>query len=451
MNKLIQLSPEPEFTTDDFDTYLATIIHGWLKTLAAFAYILVPAFFILDQYTMPPELVPRFGFYRLASTIVVLIQFFIICYTRPSRWSYIHGYFITINVGGIIALMTVDLGGFNASYYAGLNLVIIGVNLLLPWKAIHSVVNSAIVVGMYISFNVLAGQPFDPRILTNNLFFMVSTAILAVSINHVKYKLVKKEFSLLAELKNARDALWSEMELAKQIQTALLPDKDRVKGFDIAATMKPAKEVGGDYYDVIETPTGDKWITMGDVSGHGVGSGLIMMMAQTSILSAVNKCSNGRPSDVLKLVNSVIRENISRLGSDHYMTMMAVRLNGTEMIVSGKHQDIIVYRSATQNTEVIPTQGTWLGIADDIGDHLKDVTTSLHNGDVIVMFTDGITEAANTDGQLFGQVRIEQVLNHCAHFPVGKIRDKIMESVESFHEEQLDDMTVVVIKKCAVR
>ena len=84
--------------------------------------------------------------------------------------------------------MTVDLGGFNSSYYAGLNLVIIGVNLLLPWKAIHSAANSFIIIFMYLFLNIMSGQSYDFSILTSNLFFLCSTAVIAVSINHVKYR-----------------------------------------------------------------------------------------------------------------------------------------------------------------------------------------------------------------------------------------------------------------------
>jgi len=315
-----------DFDADDFEKYLNEIIHNWLRTLSALAFTLVPIFFLLDYFTMPPELLPRFGIYRLISTIIVLIEYFIIRQTKASDYSYYHGYFISINVGGIIALMTVDLGGFDSSYYAGLNLVIIGVNLLLPWKTIHSALNSLIIIVMYVTVNLMSGLEYHTATLTNNLFFLLATAIIAVSINHVKHRLVKKEFLLLVELKKARDAIWSEMELAKRIQTALLPEKKKILGFEISATMKPAKEVGGDYYDIIETPTGDKWIAIGDVSGHGVDSGLIMMMAQTSILSMVNNFQGCKPSSILKSVNTVIRENISRLGSDHYMTLMALHL-----------------------------------------------------------------------------------------------------------------------------
>ena len=116
-------SDEPfNYEENDFDLYLNRIIHEWLKTLTILAYILVPMFFFLDYFLMPPELLPKFGVYRLISTVIVVIQYFIIRNTKPSRFSYFHGYFIAINVGSIIALMTVDLGGFNSSYYAGLNL-----------------------------------------------------------------------------------------------------------------------------------------------------------------------------------------------------------------------------------------------------------------------------------------------------------------------------------------
>jgi sigma-B regulation protein RsbU (phosphoserine phosphatase) len=441
-------SAEFSFDEHDFPRYLESIIHDWSTTLTTLVCTLVPAFFLLDYFTMPKELLPRFGVYRLISTLICLAQYFVIRNTKPGNSSYYHGYFVSINVGGVIALMTVDLGGFNSSYYAGLNLVIIGVNLLLPWRALHSAINSLAIIAMYVIFNIMAGLDYSAPVLANNLFFLCSTAIIAVSINLVKHKLVKKEFFLLVELKKARDALWSEMELAKRIQTALLPDREKIRGYEIAAAMFPAKEVGGDYYDIIETPKGDKWVTIGDVSGHGVDSGLIMMMAQTSISAMVGNCSECQPSEVLRRVNHVIKENIARLGSDHYMTMMAIHLNESQITVAGKHQDIIIYRSALNKTEVISTHGTWLGITDNIEKYLTDYTEKIEYGDIVLLFTDGITEAVNKDGEMYGQERLEQSFNQYADLPVDRLCDKIVEDVKDFQEEQFDDMTLVVIKKC---
>jgi len=442
-----RLRRSTDIVVDDFEIYLNRIIHEWSKTLTALAYTLVPIFFILDYFIMPSELLPRFGVYRLASTLIVLVQAVFIRRTKPSRWSYIHGYLVSINVGGMIALMTVDLGGFDSSYYAGLNLVLIGVNLLLPWHAIHSAANSLIIIAMYVCFNLIAAQEFGRIALINNLFFLCSTAVIAVSINHVKHRLVKQEFNLLVELKRARDALWSEMELAKRIQTALLPDKKSLRGLEVAAVMYPAKMVGGDYYDILETPAGEKWVIVGDVSGHGVDSGLIMMMAQTSALSMVSNSKGHKPSEVLAAVNAVLRENLSRMGSDHYMTMMVIRLGENEMILAGKHQNVLIFRASLNKVEVVPTTGTWLGIVDDVQECLEDVPVRIGDGDLVLLFTDGITEATSERGEMYGQERLEQALSQYADLPVGKLLDQIISQVEAFQSEQMDDMTLVVIKK----
>lgn len=146
--------------TDDFVNYQLGIMHDWLRTLTSLAVALVPLFIILDVFMMPPALLSRFAVYRLTSTLLVLAQFFIVRTTGPSHWSYVHGYLISAQVGGIIALMTVDLGGFNSSYYAGLNLVVIGVNLLMPWKAKHTALNCLLILAMY------TGSTFFRRIPT---------------------------------------------------------------------------------------------------------------------------------------------------------------------------------------------------------------------------------------------------------------------------------------------
>lgn len=246
--------------------------------------------------------------------------------------------------------MTVDLGGFNSSYYAGLNLVIIAVNLLLPWRAIHSALNGFITVVLYVVLNAIWGKEFHLYNLINNLYFMLSTVIIAASINHVKYVLIQKEFKSRKSLKEARDALWSEMEVAKRIQTSLTPADDKLGGYEISAIMLPATEVGGDYYDIIRTDK-NPWVMIGDVSGHGVESGLIMMMAQTSIRTIISKNSSENPNQVLIELNKVIKENIALLKVDRYMTITAISLSPDGMTYAGSHQDIIVYRKATQTIE----------------------------------------------------------------------------------------------------
>ena len=213
--------------------------------------------------------------------------------------------------------------------------------------------------------------------------------------------------------------------------------------------MYPAREVGGDYYDIIKTPGGVTWVTIGDVSGHGVDSGLIMMMAETSIISMVNAKYDSSPAAVIDAVNEVLRENLARLGSDHYMTLMSIRVDDSKLTVAGKHQDLIIYRATNNQTEVLPTKGTWMGIIDSMDSYLEDLVIEFAPGDILLLFTDGITEATDEKGEMYNQARLEQALNKYADFPVNKMLDKIMQEVQSFQGEQLDDMTLVVMKKVA--
>ncbi|MBI1949432.1 MAG: PP2C family protein-serine/threonine phosphatase [Deltaproteobacteria bacterium] len=438
-----------EAAATNLDDYVAALTHSWLKTLTTLGFTLIPIFFILDVFMMPRELLTRFGVYRGVAVAIVVAQFFVVRATAPSRKSVLHGYLFTLVVGGTIALMTTDLGGFDSTYYAGLNLVLIAVNLLLPWEAIHSAINSAIIIVLYLVMNLLLlpDQTLSSSIVVNNLYFLCSTAVIAVSINYVKQNLVKQEFFLRADLKAARDALWGEMEVAKHIQTALLPRVHQLPGYSVAATMLPADVVGGDYYDIMTTRHGETWLAIGDVSGHGVESGLIMMMTQTSLDTAINQEPKLPPSRALGRVNDTIRRNISRLGADRYMTITALRVDGVDVTFAGKHQDLLVYRSARGATEVVPTQGTWIGLVDDLEPHLKDQTLTLAKDDVLLLFTDGITEAMSAGGEMFGEDRLRQALTRYAAQPVEQLVESIMREVRDHAAARTDDLTVIALKR----
>jgi phosphoserine phosphatase RsbU/P len=433
----------------ELEAYISGVIHEWSRTLTLLGITLIPLFFILDVFMMPRELLPRFGVYRLVTVVIVIGQHAVLRASKPNRRSFLHGYFFSIVVGLMIALMTTDLGGFDSTYYAGLNLVLIAVNLLLPWAAIHSAVNSALIIGLYVGLNLLVPQqqPVHREILINNIYFLASTAVIAVSINHVKQRLITQEFRLRADLKAARDALWGEMEVAKRIQTSLLPKTHEVNGYRVAAVMNPAAEVGGDYYDVIETPRGETWLCIGDVSGHGVESGLIMMMAQTSLFSTISGTPGLLPSRVLGTVNEVLKKNITRLGTDRYMTCMAIRLEKDAIAFAGKHQDILIWRARTGTTEQVETEGVWLGLVDDIDKLLPDERRPIEPDDVILLFTDGVTEAMNGEREQYGEERLRQALARSARLDPEKIVEAVVKDVTSFTHQQRDDLTVVAIKR----
>jgi len=219
--RIIEARTLAAIESGDIRGYLIATMHDWLRTLTLLGSILVPLFFVLDIFMMPASFLPRFAVYRGASAAIALIQLLVVRLTKPSRWSYLHGYLMTLQVGLTIAIMTHDLGGFSSSYYAGLNLVVIGVNLLMPWGAFHTAANSFLTIAIYATINLVSKLPLDRSILINNLFFLVATAFLATAINYVRIKLVKKEFSLLIALGKARDDLLGEKRLVEERDRSL--------------------------------------------------------------------------------------------------------------------------------------------------------------------------------------------------------------------------------------
>ena len=255
------------------------------------------------------------------------------------------------------------------------------------------------------------------------------------------------------ERKALTDALWGEMELAKKIQTILLPKKPEISGYDISGYMLPSSETGGDYYDVINVNDLD-WIIIGDVSGRGLPGGLILMMVQTSIRTVLAGTSNLKPAALLSRVNQVITENIRKFDEDNYMTITAMAcLNNGRFFFSGLHQDIMIYRAASKKVELVETHGMWLGILDDVAEVLDDDVLVLGTGDVILIYTDGITEATLkptindvlSDDDMFGARRLKDAFQKLGRNAPGDIINGILNELEDYDYD--DDITLLVLRR----
>jgi serine phosphatase RsbU (regulator of sigma subunit) len=238
------------------------------------------------------------------------------------------------------------------------------------------------------------------------------------------------------------------MEVAQRIQTALLPKNRRLGFYEAEATMRPAEEVGGDYYDFIETKHGEHWVTVGDVSGHGVESGLVMMMAQTTITTLVNDLKDRKPSDVFVHTNQVIRENVSRLGGTRYMTLNIVHLERDRMTIAGKHQDVLVWRAHQDRVETISNNGTWIGVVDEVRGTVEDQEIPVRIGDWILLYTDGITEAINERGELYGEDRLRRAFARVAgKTTLPRAVAEILDEVRQYAKTVDDDQTVVLLRR----
>lgn len=249
------------------------------------------------------------------------------------------------------------------------------------------------------------------------------------------------------ELSDAKDALWGEMQLAKKIQTVLLPLSPKISGYEISAFMVPADEVGGDYYDIINVGNMD-WVVIGDVSGHGVSAGLVMMMAQTAIQTVLYDNPDMDPSRLLGIINHSISRNIRQLGEDKYMTITVLAVHrGGGFMFSGLHQDIMIYRAATGALDIVETDGMWIGIVDDIREMVTDRSIQLAAGDTLLLFTDGITEAMDkvNGGEMYGDKRLAELFRSLGAQPVEAIKKGILDSLTGYI--RIDDSTLVVMKR----
>lgn len=240
--------------------------------------------------------------------------------------------------------------------------------------------------------------------------------------------------------------LLGELQVAAGLQTSILPADPRVDGLEIAAYMEPATEVGGDYYDVIPTHDGC-WLAMGDVSGHGLGSGVVMLMLQSAIASLVRAEPDAAPSRIECLVNEVLFENVrNRMRRRDHATLTILRYtrNGTVRL-AGAHEDIIVWRAGSGTLELIETPGTWVGAVRSIAAATVDTTFTLEADDVMVLYTDGVTEARR-EGRQLGLEALCDVVRANADKSTAAIKNAIVAAVHDWTADLQDDVSVVVLR-----
>ncbi len=244
-----------------------------------------------------------------------------------------------------------------------------------------------------------------------------------------------------------RERLERELALAERIQTSILPRHPEVPGLDIATVMLPATEVGGDYFDVLPTLDGCM-IGIGDVAGHGLNSGLVMMMLQSAVSTAVALNPDLTPTDAFVAVNRVLYENIrNRLLQDEHVTLALIRYRTDgHLTIAGAHDDILIFRARTGEAEIVPLTGFWAGAVPDVAELTVDQYAQLEPGDVVLLYTDGSTEAMDAQRQLFGRDRLAYEFARVGRKPVAEIRDHLLAAVQSWLYHQDDDIALLVVR-----
>ena len=245
-----------------------------------------------------------------------------------------------------------------------------------------------------------------------------------------------------------KERIDAELGVATQIQASMLPCifppfPDRHE-FDIFASMLPAKEVGGDFYDFFFVDDNNLAVVIADVSGKGVPAALFMVIAKTLIKNSA--CSGKKPKEVFRIVNNVLNENNDTL-------MFVTAFMGYYDITSGK----FVYVNAGHNPPLIKKHGgdyeflkatPHFFLAWNKDTQYSEEEIILQPGDILYLYTDGVTEALNKDNELFSEQRLLKVLNKYGESPPKELLPAVKQEIDSFAEgtEQADDITMLALK-----
>lgn len=271
-----------------------------------------------------------------------------------------------------------------------------------------------------------------------------------VNLNLEKRVVERTNELMSAKAENMR--MSAELEVTHQLQHMLLPREEellQVKGLDIAGFMEPADEVGGDYYDVL-TYDGRTIIGIGDVTGHGLESSVIMLMAQMAVRTlAVSKELD--PVKYLNVLNRAIYDNVQRMGSHKNLTLALLEYDAGNLKLYGQHEELIIVRKETGALERIDTidLGFPIGLQDDISGFVHTHRVKLAPGDVAVLFTDGIPEAENSRKEYYQVERLCEVIKANFTRPVKEIRQAVIDAVRQHigNHKVYDDITLVVMKQ----
>ena len=257
--------------------------------------------------------------------------------------------------------------------------------------------------------------------------------------------------ALNEELQADNLRMGAELDVTRRLQSMILPGIEelrQIEGLDIACHMQAADEVGGDYYDVLQH-NGQVKIGIGDVTGHGLESGVVMVMTQ-AIVRALMTIGETDPVRFLTALNNVVCGNMQRMGSDKNLTLCLLDYADGVMKVSGQHEEMIVVRhdGAVERVDTIDL-GFPIGLDTEIASFIDQKTVRLQPGDGVVLYTDGITEAENPSKVQYGLERLCDLVRKNWKKSAEKIKDAVVSDVAKYIENQTiyDDITLVIVKQ----
>lgn len=287
--------------------------------------------------------------------------------------------------------------------------------------------------------SLLTGRKYN-RIYTKKID---EIGVVAHFFNEVTHSLEK----VSSDLKEQR-RMSAELDVAGKIQRDLLPKQaPSIKGLSIIAKTRSAAEIGGDSFDFIDTKGENTIIYIGDVTGHGVPSGIGMTMVDTLMHTFCDMYDNGY--EIMTQTNKYLSQLMTKT---MFMTMSMLRWHKPtkQMFFTGAgHEYLVHYKAKEEKCIVKKAGGIALGMISDVRQLVKEKKLDFEEGDVIVLYTDGLTEARDTSGEMFGLERLIKIIENTEKdLTSEEIYLTISSEFSKFigNHVQEDDMTLIIIK-----
>ena len=263
---------------------------------------------------------------------------------------------------------------------------------------------------------------------------------------------IERTLTHMAEWKEAllsRDklvALQNELDVASKIQQGILPASfPEGEGFEVYGNMEPARNVGGDFFDVILLENGRLGLAVADVSDKGVPAALFMMSSRTLLKGAA--IGRGVPGDVLSEVNDLLTEDNETFMFVTVLYAVFDPHSGTLNYANGGHPNPLLVHSDGTSEELPLTGGIALGVMPEL--EYKESSVTLAEGDTLVLYTDGVSEAMNSEGEEFGIDRLRNIFVNSAPASARAANEAILQAVIDFAGDtpQSDDVTCLVLRR----
>jgi serine phosphatase RsbU (regulator of sigma subunit) len=299
-----------------------------------------------------------------------------------------------------------------------------------------------------IVIGVLFHEYYSPTRVNLGLrvFYDISATLCFVFVVYVIQKYIEQREALAKFVRQQRDELLKDVELAAQVQRLFLPlGKPAIAGLQIAGMMSPAKGIGGDYYDYIPIDEHSIQLVIADVAGKGVAAALLMSATAAAVQLEVDQ-----QRDMLQVV-SRLNTSIHTVSSDgeRFVTLLLAEVdarNRNLRYVNCGHNPALLFRAGTGRVSRLSASCAPIGMA--LGPPCEVVSVDLFPGDVLVFYTDGVTEAENLLAEEFGMERLSAVVQRGSSLSAEALMNDIFSTAASFSKELgfSDDVTILVVK-----